>query len=122
MKKNIINSFKYAIQGIGSAIKTERNLKVHIVMVILVTIAGIVLKISLTELIICIILFGSVIVGEIMNTAIERLVDMVVKEKNENAKFVKDVSAGAVLVLAITSAIVGLIIFVPAILRLCKGM
>ena len=83
---------------------------------ILVIIFGIMLKINTTEWIICILLFGLVISMELMNTAIENTVNLITKEKNQQAKIAKDVAAGAVLVSAIVSAIIGLMIFVPKIL------
>lgn len=113
--KEFINSFKYAIQGIIVAIKEERNLKIHICMMMLVIISGIILKISTIEWIICMILFGLVISLELVNTAIENVVDLVTMEKKPKAKIAKDVAAGAVLVSAIFSAIIGLIIFIPKI-------
>lgn len=113
--KKLINSFKYAIQGILSSFKTERNMKIHIFVMILVIIAGILLKINKYEWIICVLCFAMVIGGELLNTAIETVVDMVMPYKNEKAKIVKDISAGAVLVLAIGAAICGLIIFIPKI-------
>ena len=116
MKKKIVNSFRYAIQGIISGFKSERNMKIHITFMILVIIAGILLKISKTEWIICIILFAMVIGAEMFNTAIETVVDIAMPERNEKAKIAKDVSAGAVLVMAIASAIIGLMIFLPKIL------
>ena len=116
--KKLINSFKYAIQGILSSFKTERNMKIHIFIMILVIIAGIILKINKSEWIICIILFAIVIGSELFNTSIETIVDMVMPEKNEKAKIAKDVSAGAVLVVAIGAAIIGLVIFVPRILNI----
>ena len=79
----------------------------------LVIIAGIVLKISAIEWIICLVLFGLVISLELVNTAIETTVDIAMPEINEKAKFAKDIAAGAVLFSAIISAIIGLIIFVP---------
>ena len=115
--KNVITSFKYAFQGVFSAIKTERNLKIHI-SIILVIIAGIFLKISKMEWIICIILFGLVIGGEMLNSAIETVVDIAMPEINPKAKFAKDVAAGAVLIFAISSAIIGLIIFIPKIIAI----
>lgn len=118
--KNIISSFKYAFQGIFSAVKSEKNLKIHIVIMFLVIIAGIVLKINKIEWIICIILFGIVIGGEMLNSAIESVVDIAMPNINEKAKFAKDVAAGAVLVFAISSAIIGIMIFVPKILNLLK--
>lgn len=109
--KNVISSFKYAFQGMFSALKTERNLKIHVTIMILVIIAGIVLKISKIEWIICIILFGLVIGGEMFNSAIETVVDIAMPDINPKAKFAKDAAAGAVLVFAIASAIIGFMIF-----------
>ena len=82
---------------------------------ILVIIVGILFKINKYEWIICVICFAIVIGGELFNTAIETVVDMVMPYKNEKAKIAKDVSAGAVLVLAMGAAIVGFIIFMPKI-------
>ena len=114
-KKNILYSFKYAFTGIISSIKKERNMKIHISIMTIVMLLGIVLKIQKIEWIICIILFGLVISLEMINTSIEIVVDMVMPNKNENAKNAKDISAGAVLIVAITSLIIGLIIFIPKI-------
>ena len=116
--KKLINSFKYAIEGIFTAFKTERNMKIHVLIMLLVIIMGFLLKISLWEWIICIILFSIVITGELFNTAIETVVDIVMPQKNEKAKTAKDISAAAVLVVAIGAAIVGIIIFVPKIINL----
>lgn len=116
--KKFINGFKYAFQGILDGLKSERNLKIHFIAMILVIIFGFIFKISKIEWMICIILFGIVIAGELFNTAIETVVDMVSPEKNDKAKKAKDVSAGAVLVLAISSAIIGLIIFIPKIFNI----
>jgi len=67
---------------------------------------------------ICIILFGLVIGGEMLNSAIETVVDIAMPEINPKAKFAKDVAAGAVLIFAISSAIIGLIIFIPKIIAI----
>ena len=117
-RPNIIEAFNAAIQGIIYTFKYERNMKIHIFIMILVIIAGIILKINKSEWIICIILFAIVIGSELFNTSIETIVDMVMPEKNEKAKIAKDVSAGAVLVVAIGAAIIGLVIFVPRILNI----
>ena len=114
--KKLLKSFKYAFEGIYTGIKIEQNMKRHIAIMIIVIIFGIMLKINITEWIICIILFGLVISMELMNTAIENTVDLITKERNQQAKIAKDVAAGAVLVSAIVSAIVGLIIFIPKII------
>lgn len=117
-RKKIINSFKYAFEGIKSSLRTERNIKIHFSMMILVIVAGILLDISTYEWMICIILFGMVIGGELVNTAIEEVTDLVTTEINPKAKLAKDIAAGAVLIMAITSAIIGLIIFIPKIILL----
>ena len=114
-KKHLIYSFKYAFQKIASAFKTERNMKIHVTAVVLVTIAGLFFKISKIEWMICIILFGMVISLELANTAIETTVDIAMPEKNEKAKLAKDIAAGAVLVCAFISVIIGGMIFVPKI-------
>lgn len=116
--KELLLSFKYAITGIVNTIKSERNMKIHIFMMILVIIFGIILKLSVLEWIICIILFSLVIAGELFNTAIENVVDIIMPQKNDKAKIAKDAAAGAVLVLSIGSAIIGLIIFVPKLLSI----
>ncbi len=101
--------------GILEALKTEQNLKIHFLIMIVVVIAGIVYSISKIEWMICIILFGLVITAELINTAIETTVDIAMPRKDEKAKLAKDVAAGAVLVCAITASIIGLIIFLPKI-------
>lgn len=113
--KRFINSFKYAFKGIRESLKTEQNLKIEIIIMITVIIFGISLKINKAEWIICIILFGFVISLEMVNTAIENTVNLITIEKHPKAKLAKDASAGAVLIASITSAIIGLIIFIPKI-------
>ena len=83
---------------------------------IFVIIAGFLLKISIAEWIVCLILFAMVISLELINTAIEITVDIAMPKINEKAKFAKDISAGAVLFSAIISAIIGIIIFLPKII------
>lgn len=114
--KKIVNSFKYAFDGFKQSLKTERNMKIHIIIMLLVILCGFIFKISKLEWIICIILFSAVISGELFNTAIEIVVDIAMPEKNDKAKIAKDVSAAGVLIIAISSAIIGLIIFIPKIL------
>ena len=113
--KRLINSFKYAFEGIATSFKTERNMKIHIVMAILVVIVGLFIKITKIEWILCIFSIAIVIASELFNTAIETIVDMITEEKNEKAKIAKDVSAGAVFINAIGAAIIGIIIFMPKI-------
>ena len=111
--KKLINSFKYAIEGFVSSFKTERNMKIHVLAMIVVILAGSYLKISFTEWCFIAVAISLVLGAELFNTAIETIVDMVSPEKNPKAKLAKDISAAAVLVLSIGAAAVGLIIFIP---------
>ncbi len=88
-------------------------MKIHVFVMTLVVMAGIYFHISLVEWMICIVLFGIVISAEIMNTAIETTIDLVMPDIHPKAKFAKDLAAGSVLVLAIISIVIGLMIFLP---------
>lgn len=114
----LINSFKYAFIGIGSAFKSERNMKIHVFIMSLVIIMGLCFQITRLEWLLCLLCFSSVIGGELFNTAIEITVNLAEPNINPNAKRAKDIAAGGVLVCAIVSAIIGLIIFIPYIAKL----
>lgn len=114
-KKSFKKSIGYCLSGLSYAISNENNLKREIVLGIIALIAGVILKISVTEFLIVIIMISLVLTTEIINTAIERCVDLYTTKYNEMARIAKDVSAGAVLVMAFFSLVVGIIIFVPKI-------
>lgn len=116
--KNRIKSFSHALNGIIALLKKEHNARIHLVAAISATILGIVLKINTTEWISIVIVIGLVILTELFNTAIERLADLVDPNRNELIGQIKDYSAGAVLMAAIVSLIVGGLIFIPKILNL----
>lgn len=119
MKKDpLYKSFGYAFQGIFNTIRTERNIKIHCVAAILVTIFGIWLQISKTEWMICFILFGLILALELVNTAVEATVDLFTEERKPLAKKAKDAAAGAVLVAAIFAAVIGILIFIPKLLEM----
>lgn len=120
MKKHdsLSASFRHAFEGIAAAVKKERNIKIHLVFVVLVTAAGFIFDISAGEWLVCVLLFGLVIAAELFNTAIETLVDIASPEQSEPAKIAKDVSAGAVLVCALASVVAGIIIFLPKLIAL----
>lgn len=111
--KKLINSFKYAIEGFISSFKTERNMKIHVLAMLIVIILGIYFKINAIEWCFISISVALVIGSELFNTALETIVDMVCPEKNPKAKLAKDISAAAVLAFAIGAAIIGGIIFIP---------
>lgn len=115
-------SFGYAFKGIDDVVSNEPNMKIHVSVAILVVITAFLLKISMIEWIILVLLIGLVLAAEVINTTIENLVDMYTKDYNERAKVVKDTAAGTVLILAITSAIIGLMIFVPKIILVLESL
>lgn len=106
-------SFKHAIRGIRMVLKSERNMQIHLFFVFAVVVAGILCRISTTEWLVCMLAFGMVMGAEMLNTAIETLVDLVSPGHNELAGKSKDIAAGAVLISALFAAIAGLVIFVP---------
>jgi len=118
--KRRIHSFKNAFRGIRMVISSEKNMQIHLIVALLVVVAGLFFAISLTEWMLCLLCFGLVIGAEIMNTAIENLVDLASPQKHVLAGKAKDMAAGAVLVCSIFAAIVGLIIFLPKVWMLIK--
>lgn len=121
-KKRLTNSFKYAFSGIVQAYIGEQNLKIHTVIAILVIIFGFILKITYVEWLICLILIGLVLMAEFFNTSIEYLVDLVSPDIHPLAKATKDTASAGVLMMAIISAIIGLIIFVPKFINVLGGL
>lgn len=121
-KKRLTNSFKYAFEGIVQAYIGEQNLKIHSVIACLVIIFGFILKISYTEWLICLVLIGLVLMAEFFNTSIEYLVDLVSPDIHPLAKATKDTASAGVLMMAIISAIIGLIIFVPKLIDFIGGL
>lgn len=113
MSKKRILSFKYAGEGIWTALKTEPNLKFHVLAAFIVYILGLYLNISRQDWVILTIIIGFVISLELTNTAIETVVNSFTEDIHPAAKKAKDVAAGAVLISAITAIIVGIIIFLP---------
>ena len=117
-KNPITESFRYAFEGIWTGICNERNMKIHCLAIIFVTLAGTLFQITATQWCICLLLFALVAALELVNTAIEAVVDLVPEEKKPLAKIAKDTAAGAVLFAAIISVIIGCIIFLPYVLEL----
>ncbi len=110
---HIINSFKYAFSGVREAFQSERNMKVHFLLMILSIILGVALKLSPVEWAIFIITIGLVLISEFINTSLEQIVDIVSPEKQEKAKIAKDVAAAGVLISAVVAVLIGILLFVP---------
>ena len=116
--QSILKSQRNAFNGILSIVKNERNFRIQLVVAILVVILSFLLKIAHTDWIAVGFLITLVLISEAFNSVIEAVCDTVSKEYRVNIKYAKDVSAGAVLVSAILSVILGLIIFMPYIIDL----
>ncbi|MBC7321009.1 diacylglycerol kinase [bacterium] len=110
---SFIESVDLAIQGIISAFKSERNFKLDIFFAGIVILCGILLNLTRMELIILFFAITLVLFTELFNTAIEKLLDVVNDKFDPKIKFVKDVSAGAVLVTVIASVVIGYLVFYP---------
>jgi undecaprenol kinase len=116
--KKFLRSFKYAFNGMRLAIKEELNFQIHFIASIAVIIAGFVFSISTTEWLVIIMLIAGMFALELMNTAVERTVDLVTKDYHPIAGQAKDLAAGAVLCYAAAAVIIGVIIFLPKLLRM----
>lgn len=115
-KHPLASSFKFGFEGIAAAAAKERNIQIHLAISVMVILSGFVFSINKYEWLAVILSIGGMISMEMMNTAIERTVDLYTKEFHPLAKQAKDIAAGAVLVFAIASVLIGLIIFLPRII------
>lgn len=109
--KRLVESFNYAIEGLTSALQNEKHMKFHILSAILIVILAILTNASKVEILLVSISVAFVIITELINTAVEALVDLISPERHPLAKLAKDVAAGAVLVAAINAICVGYLLF-----------
>jgi len=113
--KNFIDAWKKAFGGIWYAIKTQRNLKVQLVIAIIVIICSIYFKVNITEAIFLTFATMLVIITEVINTAIEEVVNLCTDKFHPLAKIAKDVAAGAVVLSALNAVIVAVLIVISKI-------
>ncbi len=113
-----LKSFRFAFNGLKILLQEEHNSWIHLAITVCVVAAGFLLQIVVAEWIAVILCIGVVFALELINSAIENLCDFASPGRNETIKKVKDLSAAAVLVAAIGSAIVGIIVFLPKIIAL----
>ena len=110
-----LKSFAYAMAGVRHFIIWEHNARIHLAATVGVIVAGFLWKVSMGEAAVLAIVTGLVWVTEILNTCVERLADLFMKEHHPEIKIVKDLAAGAVLIAAIVAVAVALFIFIPRI-------
>ena len=106
-------SFVYAATGLGFALNTQPNARIHLLATIAVVIIGFILGLARQEWVWVLVAIALVWLAELLNSAIEHICDVVSPEHSDAVKHAKDVAAGAVLVCAIIAAIIGLIVFQP---------
>lgn len=111
--KNRVRSVGFAFKGLFLLLRTESSIKIQFVIALLVTGAGFYFEISNTEWIMQLLAIGMVMGIEGVNTAIEKLSDYVQPNEDPKIGFIKDISAGAVMVVSIVATIIGLIIYLP---------
>ena len=116
-KFSLLQAFKCAFEGIFATAK-ERNFKIELCFMTLAIVLGLVFSISFLEWLCVIICFVLVLGGEVINSAIEAVVDLASPEYHELAKKAKDCAAGGVLLFSIASFVIGCLIFIPRILSL----
>ena len=110
---NRFKSVKYAYKGAVLLLKTEASIQVQFVLAIIMIVAGFYFKISTTEWILQIFSIGLIMSIEGLNTAVEKIADFIHPEYHKKIGIIKDVSAGAVFISALTAVIIGCIIYIP---------
>lgn len=111
--RNILESFRFAFVGLWYALRTQRNTRVHLAIAAVVVVLGLCLNLSYVQWAVLTLTIGFVLVSEMLNTVAETLVDLISPGYHPLAKVVKDVTAGAVLLTAIVSVVVGLLVLGP---------
>ena len=112
-RSDLLTSFRYAFLGVLHVLRTQRNARIHLSVALVVTVVGLWLGLSRIEWAIIALTMGSVLAAESLNTVAEAAVDLATTEYHPLAKIAKDVAAGAVLLMAITAVIVGVLILGP---------
>ena len=111
--RNLFDSFKYAIAGWKYALRTQRNTHIHLSVAAVVVLIGVWLGLPLRDWAVLVLTVGFVLVSEMLNTVAETIVDLISPGYHPLAKVIKDVTAGAVLLTAAVSVIVGLLVLGP---------
>lgn len=109
-----LRSFRYALEGFLTAVRTERNINVQLFVGLAAIVAGLVLRIDALSWVLVILCIGLVLFAELVNTSIEAVVDLATQDLHPLAKRAKDIAAASVFVLSIAAAAVGLIVFARA--------
>lgn len=109
--KHPLDSFKYAVEGIVHVFRTQKHMRFHFLTLALVLLLGMLYRLSRAEMALLLVVAGNVLVAEMINTALESVVDMVTQAYHPLAKLAKDIAAGAVLITAMIALVVGAVVF-----------
>ncbi|MFC7681508.1 diacylglycerol kinase family protein [Paenibacillus sp. GCM10028914] len=110
-KPSLRATFTFAVQGIVHAFKAERNMKIHTAAAAIVFILGWLLELTPTRWLFLALAVTLVISAELINTAVEAVVDLVSPDEHPLARIAKDTAAGAVLITALFAVVVGIVVF-----------
>ncbi|KZE72995.1 diacylglycerol kinase family protein [Paenibacillus sp. CMAA1739] len=115
-------TFRYAAEGVIYALRTQINMRIHVVVALLVIVAGLTLRISRLDWLFVCLAIAIVIVAELINTAVEAAVDLISPDIHPLAKAAKDTAAGAVLLAAVFAVIIGIFVFYRPVLTLISQL
>lgn len=116
--QSLPSAFRCAFRGIWETVSSQRNMKIHLAVAVVALVLCAVLRCTAAEWAVVIAMIGAVLAAEIINSALESVVDLCSPDYHELARRAKDMAAGAVLVLAIAAVAVGVVIFASALLRI----
>ena len=108
---SLIESFNYAFEGIIHVLRTQRNMRIHFAIAVIVLVAGLAVDVSRLELIALLLAIAFVLIAEMLNTALEAAIDVATTSFDPMAKLAKDIAAGAVLISAVNAVAVGYLVF-----------
>jgi diacylglycerol kinase len=117
-KHSLLKSFKYAFDGLSTALTKGRNFRIQITLGAIAVIFGLFLGFSALEWTVLVLIIASVLILELINTSLESIVNIVSPEIRSEAKIAKDMAAGAVLIASLASIVIGAILFLPKILSI----
>lgn len=116
--RTLLKSFSYALEGVAFAFKNNQNFRLHLMVGVFVAILAVLFKVGAFEMGILGVMILLVLCTEMINTAIEEMTNLISREHSKEAKIAKDVAAGMVLLTSVGSVIVGVLVFLPYIMRL----
>jgi diacylglycerol kinase len=119
--KKLFSSFIYAFEGIRTTFKDEQNFKIHTTISVIVILIAVALDFSNLRMIILLMVIGIVLALELVNTAVEKTVNLITHEVHPLAKQAKDAAAGAVLVFSIFAVIIGILLFIEPIISITQN-